>query len=326
MNRNMRTTHSKLILGLVVLLVVFGLYYAFPSEASHQQQYQQYYPSYSNYNYSNDYRHSYYDRNDTYRSDTYRNDDYRYNNQNYYSSSYQNNSSYNQYPASYTPSFVVSCDAPTYSVLRFGNTGPHVGSLQNSLSSLGYSVPTTNVYDAYTLSAVHSYQSTRGLYADGIVGPQTWGAISRDCSVTTYPSVNPYASTRTVVVGYGNYDNNYYDDYRYDDRYNNNYDDVEIETRSATSVDDDSASLRGRVTEEGDGDVRVWFEIDRDRDDVNRGNGETYYISGDKDRGDSFSRTVSGLRDDTRYYFRACGEDRDGDEGCGSILSFTTDN
>jgi len=43
------------------------------------------------------------------------------------------------------------------------------------------------------------------------------------------------------------------------------------------------------------------------------------------DDGELFAETVSNLQDNTKYYFRACGEDSDGSIESGSIRNFTTD-
>jgi len=49
-------------------------------------------------------------------------------------------------------------------------------------------------------------------------------------------------------------------------------------------------------------------------------------VSGSHDDGDDFSERVTGLDEDTRYYFRACAEDDDGDDSSGAVRSFRTDD
>jgi phosphodiesterase/alkaline phosphatase D-like protein len=122
----------------------------------------------------------------------------------------------------------------------------------------------------------------------------------------------------------GNYDHGSILSFKTDDYYNPS-DDLEVNTRSATNIKEDEATLRGVITEEGAGDVRVWFEYDTDRDEVEDGDGRTVNVSGRYDDGDYFDIEIDDLRDDTKYYYRACGEDDDGDEDCGSIYSFRTD-
>jgi uncharacterized repeat protein (TIGR01451 family) len=100
---------------------------------------------------------------------------------------------------------------------------------------------------------------------------------------------------------------------------NNNNDD-QVTTLSATSIDEDSARLRGEVT--NGSNVDVWFVID-DNDSTPSCSDDDleYTVSGDFDDGDEFSRTVSGLYEDETYYFRACTND-----DSGSVRSFTTDD
>lgn len=107
---------------------------------------------------------------------------------------------------------------------------------------------------------------------------------------------------------------------------NNNSDDVEIETRSASNVDDDSARLNGEV-EEGD-NQEVWFAFSRGDNDETpscSSSSQRVSVSGSYDSGDDFSRTVTGLRDNEEYFFRACTFDEDGDVLSAGIRSFTTD-
>lgn len=100
---------------------------------------------------------------------------------------------------------------------------------------------------------------------------------------------------------------------------NNNGDD-QVVTLSATNVDEDSARLRGEVT--NGNNVDVWFVIDDNDSTPSCSDDDIQYnVSGDYDDGDQFSRTISGLDSDETYYFRACT-----DEDSGSVRSFTTDD
>lgn len=101
-------------------------------------------------------------------------------------------------------------------------------------------------------------------------------------------------------------------------------DPVNVSTDSATNIDDNSAELNGTV-DSGD-NIDVWFVLDDNDSTPNcSDSGIRYDLSGLYDAGQSFDRTVSGLQDDTTYYFRACGEDSDGNINSGSIRQFTTD-
>ncbi len=105
----------------------------------------------------------------------------------------------------------------------------------------------------------------------------------------------------------------------------NNNDDIEVSTDSASSVDEDSATLNGEV-EEGD-DVEVWFAFSRtDSTPSCSSSSQRIDVSGgDLDEGDDFSDRVTNLLDNTTYYYRACGENNDGDDE-GFIRSFRTDD
>lgn len=65
--------------------------------------------------------------------------------------------------------------------VRRGSRGDAVRRLQQALANLGFSPgPVDGIFGQQTETAVRGYQSTRGLKADGIVGPQTWGALHAD--------------------------------------------------------------------------------------------------------------------------------------------------
>ncbi|MBP6856749.1 MAG: hypothetical protein KBC42_03380 [Candidatus Pacebacteria bacterium] len=100
----------------------------------------------------------------------------------------------------------------------------------------------------------------------------------------------------------------------------------DVTTLSADDIDEDSATLQGEADPNGDALTQVWFEYGEDEDDLD----ETTYVSSsdyddneDEDTVD-FDKKITGLDEDTKYYFRACAENSEG-EDCGSIRSFTTD-
>lgn len=99
---------------------------------------------------------------------------------------------------------------------------------------------------------------------------------------------------------------------------------AQVQTRSAVDIDDDRATLRGRIDLNREDEAEVYFEYgtslrnlddesDRqtiDKDDINL----------------TFEKDIKNLDDNTVYYFRAVSEDDDGDEDYGVILSFRTDD
>jgi N-acetyl-anhydromuramyl-L-alanine amidase AmpD len=69
-------------------------------------------------------------------------------------------------------------DFSSYSTLRTDATGAQVSALQYLLNANGFDAGTVDGdFGPATESAVRSFQTSRGLDADGIVGPQTWTAL-----------------------------------------------------------------------------------------------------------------------------------------------------
>jgi len=64
------------------------------------------------------------------------------------------------------------------SLLYWGTRNEDVRVLQRRLSQWGYyNGPISGVFGQQTYNAVRSFQSRNGLRVDGIVGPETWGAL-----------------------------------------------------------------------------------------------------------------------------------------------------
>lgn len=68
-------------------------------------------------------------------------------------------------------------DMGFFDVLRLGSTGDHVRYLQGVLNLKAGNCPVTGQMDAHTVSRVKDLQRLFRLTVDGIVGPQTWGAV-----------------------------------------------------------------------------------------------------------------------------------------------------
>jgi hypothetical protein len=65
-------------------------------------------------------------------------------------------------------------------LLRRGSTGDFVRRLQRALASVGFDPgPIDAIFGPLTDAAVRSFQTARALQVDGIVGPQTWGALPK---------------------------------------------------------------------------------------------------------------------------------------------------
>jgi peptidoglycan hydrolase-like protein with peptidoglycan-binding domain len=62
-------------------------------------------------------------------------------------------------------------------VVKNGSNGHPIKTLQYLLRARGQSVAIDGVFGPHTEAAVKAFQASRGLAADGIVGPMTWVAI-----------------------------------------------------------------------------------------------------------------------------------------------------
>lgn len=95
--------------------------------------------------------------------------------------------------------------------------------------------------------------------------------------------------------------------------------DINITTRSASAIDTDSATLRGAVAVTNSEDAEVYFEYGTNRNNLSKTSAKENY-----DTDTDYDISVSGLNEDTVYYFRAVGKDTDGNRDYGSVLSFRT--
>ncbi len=69
-------------------------------------------------------------------------------------------------------------DFPSYNTLAEGATGPQVAALQHLLTANGHDAGATDGdFGPATAEAVRSFQTARGLTADGVVGSRTWTAL-----------------------------------------------------------------------------------------------------------------------------------------------------
>jgi|GEM_PF-5119844 len=96
--------------------------------------------------------------------------------------------------------------------------------------------------------------------------------------------------------------------------------DLYVTTESATNVDEDSAELNGEV-DLGNADYAdVWFEYDQSLGELDEAT-DKERVEGDGD----FDRTVTGLEEGERYWYRAVARDDDGTTRRGSVKTFVTD-
>lgn len=85
----------------------------------------------------------------------------------------------------------------TQPVLKLGSRGPMVGDLQAKLAVLGiYRSTIDGHFGPKTQAAVKNFQAFKGLGVDGVVGPQTWFALSVSASPG---NSSPSPATQTPV-------------------------------------------------------------------------------------------------------------------------------
>lgn len=85
------------------------------------------------------------------------------------------------------------------STFRMGDQGSEVAEIQAQLASLGYDVAADGDFGPATAEAVKSFQSTRGLAADGLVGPGTYSTLMGRSMPQVSRSSN-YISRRVVAT------------------------------------------------------------------------------------------------------------------------------
>jgi putative chitinase len=69
--------------------------------------------------------------------------------------------------------------AAARTTLRLGASGEQVTELQSMLAAKGLEVAADDQFGPATAAAVEQFQADQGLLADGVVGPQTWDALTR---------------------------------------------------------------------------------------------------------------------------------------------------
>jgi lysozyme family protein len=111
--------------------------------------------------------------------------------------------------AANTESVDQSADADTEGIdlnnmpnLEVGDFGPEVLELKKELAQDGFAVagdPSSNAFGPDTTDAVVAFQRSRGLDADGVVGPQTWLQLRMKGNPSTNPpsSANPPSTSPT---------------------------------------------------------------------------------------------------------------------------------
>jgi len=96
---------------------------------------------------------------------------------------------------------------------------------------------------------------------------------------------------------------------------------LNVNTFNADNIDEDSARLRGEITQIGNQNVNRYFEWGTSSSNLNR----DLTVSGSTGYTGSFDGNLTGLNSNTTYYFRACAiSTNNGDVDCGNTRSFRT--
>ena len=80
--------------------------------------------------------------------------------------------------------------------LHAGSSGPDVEALQQQLAAAGHPCDVDGKFGPRTRAAVVAFQRERGLSADGVVGPMTWGALGGGPGASATPTT-PTPTTPT---------------------------------------------------------------------------------------------------------------------------------
>ena len=80
-------------------------------------------------------------------------------------------------------------------MLSYGSSGEDVKELQKALNNVGFSLDVDGKFGAKTQSAVKSYQKSKGLSVDGIVGNNTWTSLYGGVTNNNTNDMKPVIST-----------------------------------------------------------------------------------------------------------------------------------
>lgn len=124
----------------------------------------------------------------------------------------------------------------TYNQIKYGSQGNDVKELQKLLNQNGYSLDEDGIFGSKTQSAVKDYQTKNNLTVDGIVGKNTWGALTGANSSSN--------STNNTSNGFS-YDKFTYDDYAESDTVQQAY--AALQSQIAAKPGEYQSTWRGQI-------------------------------------------------------------------------------
>ena len=92
-----------------------------------------------------------------------------------------------------------------YNQISYGSKGSDVTELQKLLNQNGYTLDTDGIFGSNTQAAVKDYQQKNGLSVDGIVGNNTWGALTKASTATT-PAETPAETPKPTAPEFADFD------------------------------------------------------------------------------------------------------------------------
>jgi uncharacterized repeat protein (TIGR01451 family) len=221
--------------------------------------------------------------------------------------------------------------------------GTDYGSVKSFRTDEGYTPPEGDAPEIATKAAtnIDSDSATLRCYADPNDDTTDvwfeWGTSSSNLNEKTSDvTVNIAKNVERTIYGLDE-DENYYYRCVGENEYGTDYGSVKsfttdedepdadrpsVDTISATDIDEDSATLRCDVNPNND-DTDVWFEYGEDSgmdDDTPKRS------IGDGNDEERVSRSISGLDEDTKYYFRCVAENNEGKTYGDTETLYTDDN
>jgi hypothetical protein len=106
--------------------------------------------------------------------------------------------------------------------------------------------------------------------------------------------------------------------------YNNtNTTEIDVFTRTAINIEDNRATLRGRIDFNDEDEATVYFLWGDTRTNLDE---ETSHVLLDDNDDENFEKTLTGLRNNETYYYRAVAEDSEGNKTYGTVYTFSTND